>query len=217
MQSSGFLFMFPRFFLVRWLGGCLSLAVALSFIPALQAQKQDGGTLARVNADRPANSQSYTFAAADKSFGVASAVGSKQATVKSFALGSKVSIYGGDGSFHSKAFTNPKGEGFRTAAFSAKSAQISQRNSFAQGDREFGVKTMNVREAPAANKSAATRDFIPGSQTFYARGKRQDMLDDRTQGAKNLTIDQVRDLLNKGPAGKVGTILEPVFPSIRAE
>ncbi len=179
------------------------------------AQKQEEGILTKVKAGGSGNSESFQFSDAGKSFGTVSAAGGKQAQLKAYSFQGKSSVFGADGAFRTKNFENNKPGGFRTEAYATKASAISQRNSFAQSDKEFGTKSMDVRDAPGTNKSAAVRDFVPANETYYGRGKRQDMLDDRTRSAKNLTIDQVRDLLNKGPAAKPGTILEPVLPSVR--
>lgn len=185
-----------------WRGAILLLLAFAAAVPAARAQKQEEGTLARVKMDRPANSQAFEFAGAGKTFGTASAVGSKQAQVKSFAFGGKSSVLAGDGAFHAKSFNNPKAESFRTESYLTKTSQVSQRNSFAQADRAFDTKSVGVREAPAANKSMATREFITPTRPYEWHGKRQDTLDEVYKNNPNLTIDQVRDLLNKGPAGR---------------
>lgn len=174
------------------------------------AQSQEARMDEILHADR---NQTSSFAG--KTFTSSTAVGGKQTRVKSFAFGNKRSVLGGDGKFRTKGFDSSRMDAFRTESYSAKASSVSQRNSFAQGDRTFGTKSMDVREVPAANKSALVRDYAPANTTYYGRGKRQDYLDDKTQSAKNLTIDQVRDILNKGPAVKPGTILEPVVPTVR--
>ena len=193
--------MYPSSFPRPFCCGVLLLWLSFALAAASQAQKQEAGTIARVNLDRPANARAYTFAGADKTFGTASAVGSKQAQVKSFAFGGKSSVLAGDGAFHSKTFNNPK-EGFRTESYLTKTSQVSQHNSFAQGDKSFGTKSVAVREAPGVNKSLATREFVTPTRPYEWHGKRQDTLDEVYKNNPNLTIDQVRDLLNKGPAGR---------------
>ena len=55
---------------------------------------------------------------------------------------------------------------------------------------------MDVKEDRAANQTAAVRDYAPASKPFLGRGRRQDTIDD-LRNEKNLTIDQVREILNK--------------------
>ena len=121
--------------------------------------------------------------------------------MKAFSFGNQAATYSGNGEFRSKAFT-PKNGGFRTDSYDAKTSALSKRNSFAQADKDFGTKAMDVRVAPAANKSASTKEFTPAGKNFEVRGKRQDSIDDVYKNNKNLSVDQVRDLLNKGPAGR---------------
>lgn len=193
--------MCPRLSFKRWLCQTASvLAVVLAALP-LHAQKQDEGILAKVNSGKSANEEKFAFDGANKTFGTAAAVGSKQAYVKSFAFGSKTSALGGDGTFHAKAFTNAK-EGFRTEAYTTKTSQLSQRNSFAMADRSFGTKSVDVREAPAANRTVDTRGFTLPTRPYEWHGKRQGTLDEIYKDNPNLTIDQVKDLLNKGPVGR---------------
>ncbi len=208
--------MTPRLLFQRCLpglGACLLWALAAA--PSAHAQKQEDGILSKVKQGGSANRESFAFADADKNFGTASAAGSRQARVKSYNFGGKSSIFGGDGTFRTKGFSNPKDGGYRTDGYATKASALSQRNSFAQSDRTFGTKSMDVREAPSANKTLAVKSYTQADTTYTGRGKRQDFLDERTQEAKNLTSDQIRDLLNKGPAAKPGTVLEPVLPSVR--
>ena len=173
------------------------LASSLWFSSAARAQNQENGLLDRI--DHP--DRTLRFDPADKKFGVSAVVGDKQAQVKSFSFGKQSAIYGGDGAFRTKAFSS-KDSGFKTEAYAAKASALSQRNSFAQADKGFGTKPMDVREAPAANKSAAVRDYVLSEKPYNWRGKRQDTMDEVTKDNKNLTVDQVRELLNKGPAGR---------------
>ena len=167
-------------------------------MPDVHAQKQESGLLDRIN--HP--DLTMKFDPADKHFGVSSAVGDRQATVKAFSFGKQSSVFGGDGTFRTKSFSAKSGDGI-IKSYDAKTSSLSQHNSFAQADKGFGTKSMDVREAPAANKSASgTREFIPGEKGYEWHGKRQDSIDDIYKNNKNLSIDQVRDLLNKGPAGK---------------
>lgn len=208
--------MLPRFPNFRRLSGCALLLWAFVFLPTVRAQKQEEGILVKVKAGGSGNSEAFAFDGANKAFNTSAAVGNKQAQVKAFTFGGRSSVYGGgDGTFRSKTFDNPKAGGFRTDGYGVKNSELSKHNSFAQADKGFGTKSMDVRDAPGTDKAALVKDYAPASQTYFGRGKRQDMLDDRTRDTKNLSIDQVRDLLNKGPAPKPGTILEPVAPSVR--
>ena len=47
------------------------------------------------------------------------------------------------------------------------------------------------------------RDYIPGQKSIVIRGKRQDTIDE-IHDQKDLTIDEVREILNK-PNGRPGS------------
>ena len=175
--------------------GCCLLGVLLMLSTA-RAQKQESGMDRILQPDR-----TQKFDPADKAFNISSAVGNKQASVKAFSYGSGSATYKGNGTFHSKAFT-PKNGGFRTEGYDAKTSALSQHNSFAQADKGYGTKAMDVREAPAANKSMDTKAYNQAGKPFEVRGKRQDGIDDVYKSNKNLSVDQIRDLLNKGPSGR---------------
>ena len=163
-----------------------------------RAQKQERGLMDRL--DHP--DLTMKFDASDKHFGVSSAMGNRQATVKAFSFGKQSSVFGGDGKFRTKSFSSKSGESL-IKTFDAKTSALSQHNSFAQGDKAFGTKAMDVREAPGTNKSATgAREYVPGEKNYAWHGKRQDAIDDIYRNNKNLSIEQVRDLLNKGPAGR---------------
>lgn len=54
-----------------------------------------------------------------------------------------------------------------------------------------------MREDRAANRSLDTsRPYVNSGKLFLVPGKRQDSIDDLRR-QKNLTIDQVREILNK--------------------
>ena len=178
-------------------GLAVSITSFICFSPTVHAQNQEGGLLDRI--DHP--DRALKFDPADKKFGVSAAVGDKQAQVKSFSFGKQSAVYGGDGAFRSKTF-NPKDSGLKIESYNSRASTLSQRNSFAQADKGFNTKSMDVREAPAANKSAAVRDDVLTEKPYNWRGKRQDTMDEVTKDNKNLTVDQVRELLNKGPAGR---------------
>ena len=119
----------------------------------------------------------------------------------------------GDGSFRANTYSNT--DQFRTGAFDTKSDRA-VRSSFATGDRGFATKAVPVDQAPAATKSAPIRPYLPADKSTEMRGKRQGDLDELYH-QKNLSIDQVREILNKpghgtdAPAVQVETT--PVFRS----
>ena len=150
-----------------------------------------------------------------KAFISSASVGGKQADTRTFAFGRSAAFGGRDGKFQTRSFTDH--DKFRTGDYATK-ADRAGGNSFAAADRGFGTKAVPVEEAPAANKSAAgIRKYVPGDKSIVVRGKRQDDLDDLYH-QKNLSIDQVREILNKpgrgtdAPAQAVGAA-----PALRAQ
>ena len=140
----------PSLLIRRWLvrqrfGFFLCLLGASLFGSSAHAQKQERGLLDRI--DHP--DLTMKFDPADKHFGVASAAGNRQAMVKAFSFGKESAIFGGDGAFRTKAF-GAKNNDALTKSFDAKTSTLSQRNSFAQADKGFGTKSMDVRDAPSA-------------------------------------------------------------------
>ena len=124
-------------------------------------------------------------------------------------------LRGGDGSFQTRSFAD-KAQ-FATGSFAAKTDRLNGRGAFALKDQDFATKSMPVREASAAGKSApGVRDYLPADKSIVIRGKRQGDLDDLYH-QKSLSIDQVREILNKpgsgmdAPVQRIGPT--PVLPA----
>lgn len=67
-------------------------------------------------------------------------------------------------------------------------------------ERTVATRGVLSRELPEAKKAAPVRGADPrAGKLFAVKGKRQDMLDRDYAPKKPMTIDDVRDLLNKGP------------------
>ena len=145
--------------------------------------------------------RSKTSEFADKSFASSATLGGKQAQVHAFTGGRTAQLRGGDGSFQTRNFADR--EKFRTRPFDAKTDRVSRSDAFTPGDRRFATKGLPVADAPGAGKTAPfSRDFIPGQKGIVIRGKRQDTIDD-IHNQKELSIDEVREILNK-PNGRPG-------------
>jgi hypothetical protein len=115
----------------------------------------------------------------------------KSATIREFPF---VRSANGREGFRTKDFAGSKG--FRTKDFAGNKPAREGGKTFAQTDKSYGTKTFDVREDRMANKTYGTRDFVPGEKTTAPNGKRQDTIDAMME-KKNLTIDEVRELLNK--------------------
>ena len=172
-----------------WPWALLAAGLLLGAAASARAQTQEGGTLDRIlHPDR-----TLAFDGGNKAFTTSSTVGSKQASVKTFAFSKAATLKAGDGAFSTKAFAS---EGhFQTDAFSTRPAASVQKG-FAQKDTLFATKTMAVKEDAAANKTLAVHEYAPFERAYLGRGRRQDTIDDLRK-KKNLSIDEVRELLNK--------------------
>ncbi len=98
----------------------------------------------------------------------------------------------GDGPFHTGLFGTSR---IKTPAFGTKKFSQADRGAV-QTDRTYDSKTVDVREDRAANKSVELRNYQSSDQPFISHGKRQDDFDELRR-QKQLSIEQVRELLNK--------------------
>ena len=131
----------------------------------------------------------------ERSFETKASTGGKQAIVRPFGFaGRSVNVKTGDGTFHARSYDDGRGS-FRTENFAVKRATAVDHPS-PQADRTFATSAVPVHEDRAANKPAFTRDYVSSTKPFLVPGKRQDTIDDLRK-EKNLTIDQVREILNK--------------------
>ncbi len=153
---------------------------------------------------------------AGKTFAASPVVGGKQAQVHEFAFSHSAVLHSGDGSFQTRSFANPKDD-FRTREFATKPDRATGSDAFAQRDRGFATKALPVADALGSQKSANSllREYVPGEKGIVIRGKRQGTLDE-IRDQKNLSVDEVREILNK-PNGRPGA--KPptsVAPALRA-
>ena len=154
------------------------------------AQQQEHGLLDRL--EHPDRTLHYS--PSDKQFSTSSAVGGKEAAVRPFLFGrSAAALRAGDGAFSTHAFHGK--DGYHADAFATHAAPAAGQG-FVQTNKTFGTKTMDVREDRAANQTMPVQEYSPGEKLFLERGKRQDTIDELRR-QKNLTVDQVREILNK--------------------
>ncbi|CAN5523836.1 hypothetical protein BH20VER3_BH20VER3_13420 [soil metagenome] len=156
-------------------------------VGAVQAQEQEGKlvdrllrpdmTLANSAQDKKFNGTGTT--AADKKFVTRSYAASRERTTKTFA-GTKSAA---SRSFQANKFTRAE-----------KAAQARANAELAYANAEFLTrKSSLVRTSSAQEKVAPTRTYAE-SRPFLAKGTRQKIL---SQQDKPLTIDEIRELLNK--------------------
>ena len=130
----------------------------------------------------------------DKSFSTA-ATGEKKSFVTRLFGGSRSAtplVKGG--SFQAKPFISGK-EGFQTKSFATKGSPLMGRTD-SRLNRTFGTKSVAIHENVNAHKAFAVGSYGPGDTQFVPEGKRQEDFDELRR-QKNLTIDEVRNLLNR--------------------
>ncbi len=126
----------------------------------------------------------------DRKFVATGATVTKKAPTKSFYVGERKS---------DKAFWNTRQvpqKGFQTESsrYARREANLSTRGRIAKLDAPYSTPDYSgVREASDAQKAIPARDFA-GNRKFEAQGKSQKFLSAQD---RPLTIDQVRELLNK--------------------
>ena len=173
---------------VKLLLGSAAVAAACLGAPArVRAQEQERSLRDRI--ERP--NMDLHASGFEKTFTPTAAGVDKSVSSHPFAF-TRAAGTKGDGWFHTGLFATDK---FKTGGFGTKKSFQTDRNA-AQSDRAYGTKAMEVREDQAANKSAAARNYQPSEKPFISHGKRQDEMDELRR-QKQLSIDQVREILNK--------------------
>lgn len=168
----------------------LLLLAALTLLGGSAGWAQEQESVAMQRMLKPDMTLKYSDA--DRKFATSATVGGKQAVVRTFPFSHAAGLPG-DGVFHAKAFAGSKT--FQTGTFATKPAREASISAEGQ-DKTFAVRAVAVREFPQANKTATTQGYRDGAKPFLVKGKRQDTIDDLLS-TKQMTIDQVRELLNK--------------------
>ncbi len=171
----------------------LTLAGSGVFAAGASAQEQERKLLDRIqHPNMELHAEGF-----EKSFEAKASGSGKQAAVHPFAFGGRTADpKGGDGALHARAFNDGRGS-FRTENYTVKRATAVDEPALAQGNRTFSTSAVAVRADRLANRSALDgRNSVNPAKPFLVPGKRQDAIDElRTQ--KNLSIDEVREILNK--------------------
>jgi hypothetical protein len=98
------------------------------------------------------------------------------------------------GSFRTMAFNSGRGE-FASTSFSTRESPQASHAS-AGLSREFDTKAFAVHEYGASDRATPVRSFGESGREYVLEGKRQSDIDDLRR-QKNLTVDQVREILNR--------------------
>ena len=173
-----------------WLGAMWCVA-ACGFlgVSSARAQQQESGLLDRI--EHPDRTLKNSMA--DKQFSTSSSVSGKQAEVRPFIFGRSSTFHTGDGAYNARPFRGK--DGFRTEAFTTRVA-ATRKEGFSQTNKSFDTKAVDVHADRAADKAVPVQGYAQGEKPFLGRGTRQDTIDE-LRSQKNMTIDQVRELLNK--------------------
>jgi hypothetical protein len=159
----------------------LSLFLANANFAAAQDQEHKlVDRLLRPNTELQSSSQNKKFLADKKSV-------DKRATVATFYVQDKPGpkIFAATRSFASQPVS--------TRSYKASALNISSQNPMANAQRTYATTTTTTRDLPSAGKTSSTRDYS-GNRPFLNEGKSQKAL---SQQKQSLTIEQVRELLNK--------------------
>ena len=171
------------------------LVAASTSVVALSARAQSGQE--KMIQERLERNGTLAYEPAGKAFSAEASIGGRSASVHSFGFGGRTATgKSGDGAFHARGFNDGRGS-FRTEGYAVHQASAADRQALPQADQSFGTHAVDVREDRAANRSlGGVRDTADAKKPFLVQGKRQDTIDDLRK-QKNLTIDQVREILNK--------------------
>jgi hypothetical protein len=162
------------------------LCALLACASSLRAQTQEGGTLDHIlHPDR-----TLKYEDSDHNFNAPAAFGAKTAAVRPFLFSQPASLKAGDGVFHTRDFN---AKSYRAGNYTTKAAPTKD---YGNKGRTYAVRAMAVNEDRAAGKTMDTHSYAAAQKPYLVRGKRQDSIDE-IHDAKKMTIDQVRELLNK--------------------
>ncbi len=100
--------------------------------------------------------------------------------------------------FATRSFFGIKNPWFGNRVYESREAPLFARGGPAKLDEPYRVSEARVREYPAAGKEAALGDSTVPVRPFLVRGGAQGSLDQISDKVKKeMTIDEVRELLNK--------------------
>jgi len=168
-----------------------ALVFGLAFPALLAAQEQDRKLLDRIQRpdmelSNPMQKKAFTGGGGVQIREAPIArefAGTKQASVKEFAT---------------RSFFGIKNPWFGNRSFESKQAPLFARGGLSNLDQPYRVSDARIREYPAAGKQAALGDSTVPVRPFLGRGGAQGSLEQISDKVKKeMTIDEVRELLNK--------------------
>lgn len=125
----------------------------------------------------------------ERSFSGTSYKGMGEARVKEFRYVDKFTAR----SASTRSFSGPESHWNGKLKFGTKDSALSDRKA---ETKEFRVKSVDVEDARESGRAYETRDFA-GQREASTGAKSQDALDQQHENPEPMSIDQVRDLLNK--------------------
>jgi hypothetical protein len=96
--------------------------------------------------------------------------------------------------FYTSEWGSSKKGWWGSRAFETRQASL-KRNSAPESEKSVETGTLEQRSARDANKGVETKD-LPGRE-FAGKGKSQGILDQQNPSKSTLTVEQVREILNK--------------------
>ncbi len=172
---------------------CLVIFCVAVLVPSAQAQQQEKKMMDRINA--PDRSQASQFQSKkydggghlqikSASYANASFNGSRSALVKDFS--------------GTRSFLGIKNPWFGEKVFASKSADLSAKGGLPNSRRSFDTKSASVKNYSAATKQANIGSSVVPTRPFLVQGSSQPSFDQiSAKMKKEMTIDEVRELLNK--------------------
>jgi hypothetical protein len=168
-----------------------ALALAVAFPAFLAAQEQDRKLLDRIQ--RP--DMELANPMQKKTFTGGGGVQIREAPIAREFAGTKQA---GVKEFATRSFFGIKNPWFGKRSFEAREAPLFARGGPANLDKPFRTSDARIREFPAADKQAALGNSTVSVRPFLGRGGAQGSLDQISDKIKKeMTIDEVRELLNK--------------------
>lgn len=163
-----------------------AILVAILFAPLAVAQEQDQKMMNRImNVDRTR----------------ANAMGAKQFETSAFAASEfRGGEYAGVKSARTKEYRTRSFLGIPNPWFGKKVYQTQaarELTRYVLSDKAFSSRSFEAGAAPDANRAAAQSDRAAETRGFFGRGKSQAALDASRPAGAPLSLDQVREVLNR--------------------
>ncbi len=183
----------------------VSIFILLALLACARAQEQESGMMSRLESSRagaldamnnpkkkhPELSSSLmnkSFAANNKS------LANRTAGTGTFTLDKKMAA---SGSYTTRSFLGIKNPWFGQKVVVPQKADLWTKNAIPNSDTKFATKTAGVKNFADVDKKLMNRDAVTETRPYLGKGTAQGAIDLETAKGKDMTIDQVRDLLNK--------------------